>query len=65
MSSSESLGKAEELLERLRGRLDALERLAEQGDADAAVEELAGIAELAKEIEAEVSRARAAADAGA
>jgi hypothetical protein len=65
VSSDESLGRTEELLERLRGRLDTLEQLAEQGDADAAVEELTGIAELAKEIEAEIARARAAADAGA
>ena len=60
-----SLGRAEELLERLRGKLDALERLAETGDVDAAVDELGGIAELAKEIEAEIGRARAAADARA
>ena len=62
--SGESLQRAEELLERLRGKLDQLERLASEGDADAAVDDLAEIAEIAKEIEAEIGRARTAADAG-
>ena len=61
--SDTSLGRAEELLERLRGKLDTLERLAEAGDVDAAVDELGAIAELAREIEAEIGRARATADA--
>jgi hypothetical protein len=65
MSSAESLQRAEELLERLRGKLEQLERLAETGDADAAVDDLAEIAEIAKQIEAEIGRARTAADAGA
>ena len=65
MSANESLGRARELAERLRSRLDSLERLAEAGDVDAAVDDLAEIAELAKQIEAEVQRARASADAGA
>ena len=65
MSANESLGRAQELAERLRAKLDALERLAEAGDVDAAVDDLADIAELAKQIEAEVQRARASADAGA
>ncbi len=65
MSANESLGRAQELAERLRAKLDDLERLAEAGDVDAAVDDLAAIAELAKEIEAEVQRARASADAGA
>ena len=65
MSANESLGRAQELAERLRAKLDDLERLAEAGDVDAAVDDLAEIAELAKEIEAEVQRARASADAGA
>jgi methyl-accepting chemotaxis protein len=64
--SSESLQRAEELLERLRTRVDALEASADSGgDVDEAVDGLAEIAELAKEIEAEVQRARQAADAGA
>ena len=65
MSANESLGRAQELAERLRAKLDDLEKLAEAGDVDAAVDDLAAIAELAKEIEAEVQRARASADAGA
>lgn len=65
MSANESLGRAQELAERLRSKLDGLERLAEEGDVDAAVDDLAEIAELAKQIEAEVQRARASADAGA
>lgn len=62
--SAESLQRAEELLERLRGKLVQLERLAEEGDADAAVDDLAEVAEIAKELEAEIGRARTAADAG-
>lgn len=65
MTTSESLQRAEELLERLRAKLDELERLAEAGDADAAVDDLTEIAEIAKEIESEITRARASADAGA
>ena len=46
--------------------MDALEASADSGgDVDEAVDGLAEIAELAKEIEAEVQRARQAADAGA
>ena len=64
--SDAALRRAEELLERLRVRVDALEANADAGgDLDEAVDGLAQIAELAKEIEAEVQRARQAADAGA
>jgi phage shock protein A len=64
--SDASLQRAEELLERLRVRVDALEANADAGgDLDEAVDGLAEIAELAKQIEAEVQRARQAADAGA
>ena len=66
VSADESLGSArEELLERLRAKLDELEQLADAGDVDGAVDDLAEIAELAKEIEAELQRARTRADAGA
>jgi exonuclease VII small subunit len=66
VSSDESLQRAEELLERLRTRVDALETSADSGgDLDEAVDSLAEIAELAKEIETEVQRARQAADARA
>lgn len=65
-TSNEALQRAEELLERLRTRVDGLESAAQEcGDVDAAVDSLAEIAEIAKEIEAEVQRARQAADAGA
>lgn len=64
--ANESLQRAEELLERLRAKVDGLERLAgEAGDVDAAVDELAEVAEIAKELEAEVQRARQSAGAGA
>jgi len=64
--ADESLRKAEELLERLRTRVDALEASADAGgDVDEAVDGLAEIAELAREIETELQRARQAADAGA
>jgi len=64
-ASSESLGRAQELLERLQAKLADLERAAESGETDGAVDDLTQIAEIAKQIEAEVQRARQAADAGA
>ncbi len=63
-TSSESLGRAQELLERLQAKLADLEQKAESGETDGAVDDLTAIAELAKEIETEVLRARQAADAG-
>lgn len=64
--SNEALQRAEELLERLRVRVDGLETTTEGGaDVDAAIDALAEIAEIAKEIETEIQRARQAADAGA
>ena len=62
--ANESLARAQELSERLRVKLDGLDRLAEAGDVDAAVDDLAEIAEIAKELEAEILRARSSADAG-
>ena len=65
-AADESLQRAEELLERLRTRVDALEASADTGgDVDEAVDGLAEIAEIAREIESELQRARQAADAGA
>jgi hypothetical protein len=61
--AEEPLVRAEELLERMRGRLETLEQQAEAGAADEAVDTLGEIAEIAKEIEAEITRARASADA--
>ena len=61
MSEAEqSLQKAEALLERLeeaRARLEATE------DPDAAIEILAELSEIAKQVEAELTRARQATDA--
>jgi len=64
-ASTESLGRAQELLERLQAKLADLERAAESGETDGAVDDLTQIAEIAKQIESEVQRARQAADAGA
>jgi exonuclease VII small subunit len=58
-SSEESLDKAEDLLARLesaRARLEATE------DPDQAIEILQDLAELAKEVEAELQRAKRAAE---
>jgi hypothetical protein len=65
MRAEEALAKAEELLEQLEGRRAQLERLAEADDVDgdAAVDLIAEIAELARQIEAELTRARTIADA--
>jgi uncharacterized protein YoxC len=64
--SNAALQRAGELLERLRVKVDELEALADDAaDVDRAVDDLAAIAEIAKEIEAEIQRARQAADAGA
>ena len=54
-SVDEALAKAEELLARLNERREELERLAEADDidGDAAVDVIAELAELARQIEAE------------
>jgi hypothetical protein len=52
-------GKAEELLERLQATRAELERLAAEENAEAAVEVLTELAELAKDVEAELAKARA------
>jgi ABC-type transporter Mla subunit MlaD len=61
----EALDRAEELLAKLNERREELERLAESADldADTAVDVIAELAELAKQIEAELTRARTIADA--
>ena len=61
--AEQALAKAEELLERLQLRREELERLAAAEDADAAVDVLADLAEIAKEVELELAKARARADA--
>lgn len=64
-SVDEALARAEELLARLHERREELERLAEADDldGDAAVSVIAELAELARQIEAELTRARTMADA--
>ena len=67
MSADEALARAEKLLERLNDRREQLERLAQADDVDgeAAVDLIAELAELARQIEAELTRARTMAeDAG-
>jgi hypothetical protein len=64
MSVEDSLKRVEELHERLLAARAELEKAAERDDPDAAVDVLTQLAELAKEVEAELQRARARADAG-
>jgi hypothetical protein len=63
-AADEALNRAEELLGRLNARREELEQLAgaDNLDADAAVDAIAELSELAKQIEAELSRARALAE---
>ncbi len=65
--ADEHLARAEELLERLDERRSELERLAgaDEVDGEAAVDVIGQLAEIAKEIESELNRARALADADA
>ena len=62
-TADEALGRAEELLERLKATRDELEKLAAAEDAESALEVLTELADLAKEVEAELAKARARADA--
>jgi hypothetical protein len=64
LTTEESLARAEELLVRLNAKREALARLAEADDldGDAAVDVIAELAEIAKEIEAELTRARTLAE---
>ena len=64
-SADEALGRAEELLERLKATRDELERLAAAEDAESAVEVLTELAELAKEVESELAKARSRAEGAA
>ena len=59
MSSEEGLSKAEDLLARLEA---AREKLDQTEDPDQAIELLQELAELAKEVEAELQRAKRAAE---
>jgi hypothetical protein len=64
-SVEEALARAEELLSSLNEKRDQLEQLAAADDVDgeAAVDLIAELAELARQIEAELTRARTIADA--
>ena len=64
-TADEALGRAEELLERLKATRDELERLAAAEDAESAVEVLTELAELAKEVEVELAKARSRAESAA
>jgi hypothetical protein len=61
--TEDALRRAEELLERLDSTRAELERLADDEQADKAIEVLAELAELAKAVEQELARARREADA--
>ena len=64
MSADDALARAEALLERLEERREALERLAgaDEVDGEAAVDVISELAELARQIEAELTRARTLAE---
>ena len=64
-TADEALGRAEELLERLKATREELERLAAEENAEAAVEVLTELADLAKEVEAELAKARSRAEGAA
>jgi hypothetical protein len=63
--SEEALARAEELLARLESTRAELERLSEAHDADRALDILGELAELSKQIENELQRAKRAAEGGA
>ena len=66
-AADEAIARAEELLVQLEAKREELERLAEADELDGerAVDVIGELAALAKEIEAELTRARAIADADA
>jgi hypothetical protein len=63
MSADESLQRAEELLGRLEAARAELDRHAEAEDTEGAIAVLQQLADLAREVEAELQRARREADA--
>jgi hypothetical protein len=58
LSAEESLQRAEELLGRLERARAELEQVANDENPDAAIEVLAELAEIAKEVEAALEQAR-------
>ncbi len=65
MSAEESLGRAEELLARLESTRAELERLARDDDAESAIDVLTELADLTRQVEAELAKARRETDARA
>ena len=63
--TDESLRRTEELLSRLEQARAELERLSESGESERAIEVLQELAQIAREVETELGRARRQADAGA
>ncbi len=60
--ADEALARAEELLERLRATREELERLAAEENAEAAIDVLTELAEIAKDVESELGKARSRAE---
>jgi hypothetical protein len=58
MSADESLAKAEELLARLERTRAELEQLSEANDADRALDILSQLADLSRQVEEELQRAK-------
>ena len=65
MSAEESLARAEALLEQLDATRAELEALDEDDNPDKAIDILARLSEIAKEVEAELARAKREAEADA
>ena len=63
MAAEESLQRAEELLAELESTRAELERLSDSEDVNGAIDALTRLSELAKQVEAELQRARREADA--
>jgi hypothetical protein len=64
-SSEESLARAEALLARLEATRAELERLSQSEDADKALDILTELADLSRQVEEELQRAKRAAEADA
>jgi hypothetical protein len=64
-SSDEALARAEELLARLEATRAELERLSESEDADKALDILTELAELSRQVEEELQRAKRETEADA
>ncbi|MBA3365193.1 MAG: hypothetical protein H0U03_05325 [Actinobacteria bacterium] len=64
MTEPDSLQRAEELLSRLEETRAELGKVSAEGNADAAIGILAELAEIARQVEMELERAKREADAG-